>query len=178
MKPALLVAVATAALSACGQSQPPADASVPAASAPGAPSIFKTGAPETAAAGGTVLTRGMAANGKAEAQVMEATRQAGVLTVRVRFARTAGTNNWETMYGPNVDRDAVYVVAGANKLFPLTDAEERPLITPDFQLKLGTEYPMAGVWFGKFPAPPAEVKAVSLVLPKTEPLDNIPITDR
>lgn len=179
MKPTpLALAAATLALAACGEPRPAAEKAAAAPETGGMTSVFKSGPPEVAAPAASVLTRAMAANGKAEAQVVEATRQAGVLTLRVRFQRTAGANSWETVYGSNMDRDAVYVIAGANKLFPLTDAEEKPLITPDFTLRLGSDYPVAGVWFGKFPAPPADVRSVSLVLPKTEPLDNIPISDR
>ena len=38
--------------------------------------------------------------------------------------------------------------------------------------------PLAATWWGKFPAPPPEVTAVSLVLPNVEPIDAIPLRDR
>jgi hypothetical protein len=37
---------------------------------------------------------------------------------------------------------------------------------------------MAGSWQGKFPAPPKEIKEVSLTIPGVETFDAIKITDR
>ena len=58
------------------------------------------------------------------------------------------------------------------------DADGMPLTPPDMMVKVTKDAPLAGTWWGKFPAPPAEIKTVSLTLPEVEAIENIPLSDR
>lgn len=175
----LLLGTVAVGLACCGKGA--GSAAAPAPSSASGPALVTSAQPapavQIASRDATVIARALAAHGLAEAQVVEATRSAGVLTLRVRFQRAQGAGSVETIYG-SPGKDDIYVIGGANKLFPLTDAEGKPLVTPDLFLRLNADMPVAGTWFGKFPAPPPEVKTVSLVLPNVEPLDSIPLSDR
>lgn len=167
------------ALSACGRNDDqaakgadPAGPLAPSAPAPPRPQG------QIATLGGEVVARSLAKNGLAEAQVVEASRANGVLTMRVRFQRAQGTRGTETIYGYSGPGDDVYVIAADKKYFLLADTEGARLASKELYLKLNENTPVAATWFGKFPAPGPEVRAVSLVLPNVEPLDNIPLTDR
>jgi hypothetical protein len=127
-----------------------------------------------------VLGRSAVSDGTIQANVVEATRSGGVMTLKVRFTPVglAECCHSVTMYNSPKDAlDKVYAVAGDKKYFLLTDAEGVPL-TPDRLSPMVSKGPMAGTWWGKFPAPPAEVKAVSLTLPEMETIDAIPLSDR
>lgn len=127
-----------------------------------------------------VVGRALAANGRAEAQVVEASRANGVLTLRVRFQRAPGADGHDPVYygSPASWKDNIYVTAGDKKYFLLADTEGDPLASDDLTLRLDEDIPVAATWFGKFPAPGPEIGAISLVLPEVEPLDNIPVSDR
>jgi len=127
-----------------------------------------------------VVGRALAANGRAEAQVVEASRANGVLTLRVRFQRAQGASGQESVYygAPANWKDDIYVTAGDKKYFLLADTEGYPLASDDLTLQLNDDMPVAATWFGKFPAPGPEIQAISLVLPQVEPLDNIPLSGR
>ena len=135
-----------------------------------------------AAAQESVIARGMTSHGTAEAQVVEAVRQNGILTLKIRFGpvRTpGGGTDFHTLYSnPKKAQEQIAVVAGDRKYFLLTDADGMPLTPPDMMVKVTKDAPLAGTWWGKFPAPPAEIKTVSLTLPEVEAIENIPLSDR
>ena len=135
-----------------------------------------------AAAQESVIARGMTSHGTAEAQVVEAVRQNGILTLKIRFGpvRTpGGGTDFHTLYSnPKKAQEQIAVVAGDRKYFLLTDADGKPLTPPDMMVKVTKDAPLAGTWWGKFPAPPAEIKTVSLTLPEVEAIENIPLSDR
>jgi len=173
---ALLLGASAAGLAACdggeeaassGAGAPPASAASPAIE------IDRGEKREQAAAEGRVLGTGLIQDGRAEAQVVEASRAGGILTVRVRFQRVAAaTEGNKTIYGSYDDiRPTIYVVAGDKKYFLLTDTEGKPLTPEDLSLEIYESRPLAGAWWGKFPAPPPEVTRISLVLPEMEPID-------
>jgi hypothetical protein len=130
----------------------------------------------------TIIARGLTSHGTAEAQVVEAVRQGGVLTVKVRFGpvRTpGGGSDYHTIYGnPKTAQEEIAVVAGDRKYFLLTDADGMPLTPPDLTVRVARDTPLAGTWWGKFPAPPAEIKTISLTMPEVEAIENIPQSDR
>lgn len=126
------------------------------------------------------LVTGEAAEGTAAAsvEVTGASRKDGILTVTLRIVSLPDSKG-EIPFYPNAEKgyEAVYVVAGDKKYFALKDAEGKPLIPERAYFDVhgaGKRH----LWAGKFTAPPAEVKAFSLVLPFSSPLDEIPITDR
>jgi hypothetical protein len=154
----------------------------PATSAP-------TGAPADAPAGGSTPTTVSAApsgvviqtqepSGVAGlvAELYEATREDGVLTVKVRF-RNTGTEEvykgFETHHG---DYRQFYVTAENQKYFVLKDSDGAPLAPTYLDVRL--EPGQTSTWWAKFPAPPAGVAEFDLVMHETPPFENIPITDR
>jgi hypothetical protein len=72
----------------------------------------------------------------------------------------------------------IYVTAGNKKYFTLTDADGTVLSSnsanADASLAPGKTY----LWWGKYPAPPAEVTKIDLMIPVTAPFEDVPITDK
>ena len=61
------------------------------------------------------------------------------------------------------------------KYFPLTDKEGTPLASAQkLRIKTNRRYSQ---WM-KMPAPPVEVKSISVIVPNCEPFDDIDIVDR
>lgn len=174
---ALLAVLATAALTACGPSDGEEGAAAPAeggaAQGPAAIEVQTSESRPQSAAPAAVLARGLIDDGRAEAQVVEAARSGGVLTVRTRFVRqAAAAEGYKTLYNNN-PAEIAYVVAGDKKYFLLTDTEGKALAPSSLQLDIDEDRPLAATWWGKFPAPPPEVTTVSLILPGVEAIDGI-----
>jgi hypothetical protein len=116
-------------------------------------------------------------NMKATAEITECKRKEGVLTIKVRFKATADTA-LELPYA------ATYVMAttSGKKYEVLRDSDRNPIATTQQSfgdmvrqnLKAGETFT---AWW-KFPAPPPEIKKVTFTLPKTEPFEDVPITDQ
>lgn len=109
------------------------------------------------------------------AEIIEATRKEGVLTVKVRF-RNTGTesvyNSFETGHG-NYSR--FYVTAGDQKYFVLKDSEGEPLAPRYLNVSLDQGETMT--WWGKFPAPPLSETTIDLVMPDMPPFEDVPVRD-
>jgi hypothetical protein len=109
------------------------------------------------------------------AELLECKRKEGVLTVKVSFRNTGDqeqTLNIETDHGKYED---IYVTADSKKYFVLKDSEGAPL-APKYitsTLKKGGKH----LWWAKFPAPPAEVKKVNLIMEKVLPFEDVPISE-
>ncbi len=116
-------------------------------------------------------------NMKATAELTECKRKEGILTIKVRFKATAETSI-ELPYAET------YVIAttSGKKYEVLRDSDKRPIATtsPYYSdqirqsLKAGETFT---AWW-KFPAPPPETKKITLLLPKSEPFEDVPITDQ
>ena len=113
------------------------------------------------------------------AEITECSRADGVLTIRLRLRNTTDNKARVSLISGR-NYDAYYVTAANKKYFVLRDSEKTPLtLTADgfgnvtADIEKGASY----VWWAKFPAPPADVKKVSLFTPIAPPFDNIPITD-
>lgn len=139
-----------------------------------------TFSPTFAFAQAQAIVTGEAADGAAAAsvEVTGASRKDGILTVNLRIVSLPDSKGQIPFY-PNAEKgyEAVYVVAGDKKYFALKDAEGKPLI-PERAYFNAQGAGKRFLWAGKFTAPPAEVKAFSLVLPFSSALDDISITDR
>ncbi len=170
------------ALAACGEKAAEGGAPGAVAAAGAGPEAKAQAEDVRAAAKESVIARGMTSHGTAEAQVVEAVRQNGILTLKIRFGPVrapGGGTDFHTLYGnPKKAQEEIAVVAGDRKYFLLTDADGMPLTPPDMMVKVTKDAPLAGTWWGKFPAPPAEIKTVSLTLPEVEAIENIPLSDR
>jgi hypothetical protein len=78
------------------------------------------------------------------------------------------------------DFDKYYVTAGAKKYFVLRDTEKTPLASAaDGFGRLVPSIAKGGsyTWWAKYPAPPADVKKVSLYTPIAAPFEDVPIAD-
>jgi hypothetical protein len=116
-------------------------------------------------------------NMKATAEITECKRKEGVLTIKVRFKATADTS-LELPYAETY----VITPSSGKKYEVLRDSDKNPIATTQplygnmvqQNLKNGDTFT---AWW-KFPAPPPETKKITLSLPKTEPFEDVPITDQ
>lgn len=113
------------------------------------------------------------------AEVVEAVRKDGVLSVKLRF-RNSGAKNTRLDLVTNGRVETHYVVAGSTKLLPLKDSKNVALMPPldaigglHPDVKPGGSY----LFWTKYPAPPAEIKKVTLYSPIMPPIEDVPITE-
>ncbi len=118
-------------------------------------------------------------------KVVSVIRKGSVLTVKFAAVNegAAPTNVWFGFTGD----DVCYIVdeESGTKYYVLTDKEGHPLAPANDYIdpsKRGIQRDIQPgkslrVWM-KFPAPPADVKVISLFLNETEPIEDVPITDR
>lgn len=145
-------------------------ATAPAMPAASAPPLVPAAAPQ-----GPALGEADSENGQFRLAVTEATRTGGVLTIKARVTLLAGeTGSRRVLYSS--DNDDLYVLAGDQKYMMLKDNEGVALapeeFQPDFEQLGGT-----ATWWGKFPAPPPEVKAVGFYFKNFTPVENVAIRD-
>jgi hypothetical protein len=110
-------------------------------------------------------------------------RSESVLTIKVRFRNNSDKQrhlvitNWNSTAA---DNPKFYVTAGNKKYFLLADSDGTALSTNstgngvDATLDPGKTF----IWWGKYPAPPADVKKINFMMPVATPFDDIPITDK
>jgi hypothetical protein len=115
-------------------------------------------------------------NMKATAELYECKRKEGVLTLKVRFKAAARAD----IDLPYKDTYVVDVASG-KKYFVLRDSDKVAVATAtqgwNDRVREGVD---AGGTFSawwKFPAPPPTTKKISFFLPKSEPFEDVPITD-
>ena len=114
------------------------------------------------------------------AELVEAVRKDGVLTIKVRYRNSGAQPAKLSLISGGSEIDKYYVVAGSTKFLPLKDAQKVPLMSPpDHHGNLAPDLKPAGsfLFWAKYPAPPAEAKKVSFFTPKTPPFEDIPITE-
>jgi len=113
------------------------------------------------------------------AEVVEARRKDGVLTIQVRYRNTS--DKPLTFYPLSGAKfDAYYVTAEDKKYLVLRDEENRPLaplINPAGDVFASLQPGASVIWWAKYPAPPAAIKKISYHTPVTAPFDDVPITD-
>lgn len=164
------------------QSAAPPTATPPAQSAPASttaapPVSTQTSAP--AAASPAAIQSQDSNQPNVVADIVQAKRADGVLSVRVRFRNTSTEKTqFEIVRGRNYDK--FYVTAANKKYFILKDADGNYLTPNDtgggylsIELNSGQAY----TWWAKFPAPPEDVKKMTLVTPVTPPFEDVPISD-
>ncbi len=113
------------------------------------------------------------------AEVVEARRKDGVLTIQVRYRNTSDK---ELSFYPlsGAKFDAYYVTAEDKKYLVLRDEENRPLaplINPAGDVYVSLKPGASVIWWAKYPAPPAAIKKISYHTPVTAPFEDVPITD-
>jgi hypothetical protein len=114
------------------------------------------------------------------AEISEAVRKEGVLTVKMRLRNTGSavakvqiSEGWNGV-------DKYYAVAGSTKFLPLKDAKNVPLMVqlPDNgwltqEIKPGGSF----LFWAKYPAPPADARKFTFYTPLTPPIEDVPIND-
>jgi hypothetical protein len=127
------------------------------------------------AAPGPALAQASDSSGEVRMEVTDATRAAGVLTVKVRFTLVSGTPSSRPLPGGNASD--VYLSAGDRKYMLLKDDQNKELMSsnafPSFDRVGATQS-----WWGKFPAPAPDVKAVNFYFSGFDPVENLAIADR
>ncbi len=114
------------------------------------------------------------------AEVTQCDRKDGVLSIKVRFRNSSSTKARVSIISSR-NYESYYVGAASKKYFILKDTEG-VYLTPradgfgelSVDLDPGGQY----TWWAKFPAPPADVKTVTLYTPLAAPLENIPVSDK
>jgi hypothetical protein len=114
-------------------------------------------------------------------ELIECRRSEGVLTIKVKFRNNSDKSVSLTFVhwgAAGVDLPKFYVTAGNKKYFTLKDSDGAVLSSNgadnDASIAPGRTY----LWWGKYPAPPAEVKKINFMMPVTAPFEDIPITDK
>lgn len=151
---------------------PPASSAPPPAAAPAA--AAPAPAPTTAIKTEDTNVAGVVAD------ITECTRKAGVLSLKVRF-RNTGTARKSLNFIENRDYEKYYVSAASKKYFILKDSEGTYL-TPEAlnngYLSVDLEPSGQYSWWAKYPAPPADVKTVTLYTKLGPPFEDIPVSDQ
>jgi hypothetical protein len=167
-------------LGACSKESPVPSAQTPAA-APSAASAPVSVPPPAVAppASGVIKTADTNIAGVV-ADVTECARKEGVLSVKVRFRNTASEKKNLTLIDAR-NYEKYYLTAASKKYFILKDSEGTYL-TPEANgfgnLGVGLDPGGQYTWWAKYPAPPAEVKAVTLYTFVAPPLEDIPVSEK
>jgi len=136
--------------------------------------VLPVGVPLTHAQSGTVIDSQETEFPEVVAELIQAKRKKGVLTVKVRVRNNSAKS--ARVFWRDVKKNA-YLMDEANqkKYFLLKDAEGEYICSgdPDNIPANGTKIS----WF-KFPAPPDEVKEITIVLPGCFPFEDVPIEDK
>jgi hypothetical protein len=116
-------------------------------------------------------------NMKASAELYECKRKEGVLTIKVRFKAAGSRADIDLPYNDTYVVD----VASGKKYLVLRDSDKVPVATPTegWRDRVRTAIEPGGTFtaWWKFPAPPPAAKKISFFLPKSEPFEDVPITD-
>lgn len=176
----LLGLAAAALLGGCElrkEADTPANEQPDAVKAPAMPSAAAPSAIPTPAAAASAPSLGDAdsENGQFRLSVIEATRTGGVLTIKARATLLGGETGSRRLLH-SFENDDLYVLAGDQKYMILKDNEGVALAPEDWS---GSFSQLGGTstWWGKFPAPPPEVKAVGFYFKNFAPIENVPIKD-
>ena len=114
------------------------------------------------------------------AEVVEAVRKEGVLTIKIRY-RNGGASPAKVVFtNDGRDVDHYYVVAGSTKFLVLKDAKNVPLMNAlNSHGGLYAELKPAGsfLFWAKYPAPPADAKKVNVHTPLAPPIEDVPLTE-
>jgi hypothetical protein len=114
------------------------------------------------------------------AEITEAVRKEGVLTVKMRL-RNTGTSATKVKLSTDYrDANNYYAVAGSTKFLILRDSKDYPVMVQlDNYGGLQTEIKPGGafLWWAKYPAPPAEARKFTFYSPIMPPVEDVPITE-
>jgi hypothetical protein len=144
-------------------------------------SAVEKSAPTAAEQAGVIQTQETNTGGMM-GELTECRRHEGVLTIKLRFRNTASKqlSLRLTNYNSPGDNQKFYVTAGNKKFFMLKDTEGTYLTSNSNALEavVNLEAGQTFVWWGKYPAPPPEVKKINFTTPVAPPFEDIPISDK
>ena len=115
------------------------------------------------------------------AEVIESVRKDGVLTVRVRLRNTGQKAQKVLLVRGGESYAAAYLSAKDTKYTLITDTSQRAVATPadgGGWVEPSIKPKASWNWWGKFPAPPPEVKSYTLYLKVGPPIEDVPIIDK
>jgi len=110
------------------------------------------------------------------AEITQAQRKDGVLTVRLRVRNTSDAAKTVALPYNSDDYDKYYVTAGKKKYLVLRDSAKEPIASPPTGSKVlakGASY----IWWAKFPAPAAGDAKFSFYTSIAPPFEDVPISD-
>ncbi|HUP98117.1 MAG TPA: hypothetical protein VM073_09255 [Usitatibacter sp.] len=113
------------------------------------------------------------------AEILEASRKEGVLTLKVRYRNNSDTAAAFPLYRNWDDKD-YYVTAGSTKMLVLKDSKGAGIATPHGahgETQVDIKPRGSFLFWAKYPAPPEATKKVSFFHPHSPPIEDIPITD-
>jgi hypothetical protein len=114
------------------------------------------------------------------AEILEAVRKEGVLTVKMRLRNTGSAVAKVEISQDFRDVDKYYAVVGSTKFLILKDSKNVPLmvqlnnsggLTPE--IKPGGSF----LFWAKYPAPPQDARKFTFYTPFTPPIEDVPISD-
>jgi hypothetical protein len=114
------------------------------------------------------------------AEVVEAVRKEGVLTIKMRYRNTGAAPVRVSFIGTPSEVDNYYVVGGKTKYLVLKDDKKIALMNSlNVHGMLHADLKPAGsfLFWAKYPAPPAEVKKVNLHTPHGPPFEGIAVSE-
>ena len=115
-------------------------------------------------------------------ELTQCKRSEGVLSVKVRFHNTSGKAvEFDIFHGGNdSEREKAFITAANKKYFILKDSGGEYLTSQGEGggLKVKLDPGQSYTWWAKFPAPPSDVKKLTLMTPVTPPFEDVPITDK
>jgi hypothetical protein len=159
----------------------PSRETLPVETQPTDPSTSPAAAPPAAEQAGVIQTQETNQEGVV-GELTECRRSEGVLTIKVRF-RNNSTKRLHltfTAWNASGDNEKFYVTAGNKKYFMLKDSEGTYLSSnsagnpAEANLEPGQTF----LWWGKYPAPSADLKKINFMMPVTPPFEGVPITDK
>lgn len=176
----ILALAAAATLGGCelrNKDDTPANERPDAVKAPSMPAASAPGAEITPAAAASAPSLGDAdsQNGQFRLSVIEATRTGGVLTIKTRVTLLSGETGGRWLLSSSDNKD-LYVLAGDQKYMILKD-NEGVALAPEHYAPTFAQLGGTSTWWGKFPAPPPEVKAVGFYFKDFAPVENVAIKD-
>ena len=139
-----------------------------------------TVAAQDAKGGKPLATRDLDVEGVV-AEVIESVRKDDVLTVRVRLRNTGDKPAKVLLVRGGQSYDAAYITARDTKYTLARDTSQKVVATPtDGGGWLEPSIKPKGTWnwWGKFAAPPKDVKSYTLYLKVGPPIEDVPIVDK
>jgi hypothetical protein len=119
-------------------------------------------------------------SGTIVAELMEATRAEGVLTLKVRYRNTGQKPAALSLITEGTDWDKYYLSSGNTKYLMLKDKSGNRIASAPAHygdLKRNLEPNASFTFWAKYPAPPADVKKITFYTPHTAPFENVPVSD-